>query len=109
MDGHGLLTTACLPIHHLAVYEQWTVEGVEPSSAGCKPTVFPLDDTPSHRSSDLGGARTHIPLLKRQVLSRLSYKAVFECVGQDLHLHSLSGARFTGGEAHLLPSRHIQE
>ena len=26
--------------------QQWTVEGVEPSSAGCKPTVFPLDDTP---------------------------------------------------------------
>ena len=33
--------------------EQWTVEGVEPSSAGCKPAVFPLDDTPvvgRHRS-----------------------------------------------------------
>src|SRR6516165_5419667 len=26
--------------------QQWTVEGVEPSSAGCRPTVFPLDDTP---------------------------------------------------------------
>ena len=26
--------------------QQWTVEGVEPSFAGCKPTVFPLDDTP---------------------------------------------------------------
>src|SRR5436305_1766239 len=25
---------------------QWTVEGVERSSAGCKPAVFPLDDTP---------------------------------------------------------------
>ena len=44
--GHGLLRTACLPFHHLANHEQWTVEGVEPSSAGCKPTVFPLDDTP---------------------------------------------------------------
>jgi hypothetical protein len=44
--GHGLLRTACLPFHHLAIYEQWTVEGVEPSFAGCKPTVFPLDDTP---------------------------------------------------------------
>ena len=46
LGGHGLLTTACLPFHHLAIYEQWTVEGVEPSFAGCKPTVFPLDDTP---------------------------------------------------------------
>jgi hypothetical protein len=35
-----------LPFQHLAIYEQWTVEGVEPSFAGCKPTVFPLDDTP---------------------------------------------------------------
>src|SRR5579885_2513921 len=48
--GHGLLRTACLPFHHLAINEQWTVEGVEPSSAGCKPTVFPLDDTPNHRA-----------------------------------------------------------
>jgi hypothetical protein len=36
--------------HHLAIQEQWTVEGVEPSSAGCKPAVFPLDDTPGSRS-----------------------------------------------------------
>jgi hypothetical protein len=44
--GHGLLRTACLPFHHLDMCGQWTVEGVEPSFAGCKPTVFPLDDTP---------------------------------------------------------------
>jgi hypothetical protein len=72
--GHGLLRAACLPVPppgHL----QWTVEGVEPSSAGCKPTVFPLDDTPIHRTSGPGGGRTHIPLFKRQVLRRLSYKA----------------------------------
>ena len=25
---------------------QWTPEGIEPSSAGCKPAVFPLDDGP---------------------------------------------------------------
>jgi hypothetical protein len=85
------------------------VEGVEPSSAGCEPAVFPLDDTPRDQGSGPGGTRTHIVPLKRRVLSRLSYKAVFECVGQDLHLHSLSGARFTGGEAHLLPSRHMEE
>ena len=47
--GHGLLRAACLPFHHLAIREQWTVEGVEPSFAGCKPTVFPLDDTPINR------------------------------------------------------------
>jgi hypothetical protein len=56
--------------------QQWTVEGVEPSFAGCKPTVFPLDDTPIHRTSGPGGDRTHIALFKRQVLSQLSYKAV---------------------------------
>ncbi len=60
-DGHGLLRTACLPFHHLAACEQWTVEGVEPSFAGCEPTVFPLDDTPS------------------------------QCVGQELNLHSDCG------------------
>ena len=43
--GHGLLRTACLPVPPPG-HPQWTVEGVEPSSAGCKPTVFPLDDTP---------------------------------------------------------------
>ena len=50
LGGHGLLRTACLPFHHLAIDEQWTVEGVEPSSAGCKPTIFPLDDTPVPRT-----------------------------------------------------------
>ena len=69
---------------------QWTVEGVEPSSAGCKPTVFPLDDTPISKSSGPGGDRTHIPLFKRQVLRRLSYKAI-QCVGQELNLHSECG------------------
>ncbi len=54
--GHGLLRTACLPFHHLAIHEQWTVEGVEPSFAGCKPTVFPLDDTPSHQGSGPAGS-----------------------------------------------------
>ena len=54
---------------------QWTVEGVEPSSADRQSAVFPLDDTPVRRSSGPGGDRTHIPLFKRQVLSRLSYKA----------------------------------
>jgi hypothetical protein len=46
LGGHGLLRTACLPFHHLANYEQWTVEAVELSFAACKPTVFPLVDTP---------------------------------------------------------------
>ena len=46
LGGHGLLRTTCLPFHHLAIREQWTVEGIEPSFAGCKPTIFPLDDTP---------------------------------------------------------------
>lgn len=71
---HGLLRAACLPFPPPG-QEQWTVEGVEPSFAGCKPTVFPLDDTPKHRTSGPGGGRTHIPLFKRQVLRRLSYKA----------------------------------
>jgi hypothetical protein len=45
--GHGLLRPAC-PTNFTTwpSEEQWTVEGVEPSSAGCKPAVFPLDDTP---------------------------------------------------------------
>ena len=62
--GHGLLTTACLPFHHLAKSEQWTVEGVEPSSAGCKPTVFPLDDTPIHRTVALVGIEPTSPCLR---------------------------------------------
>ena len=70
--------------------EQWTVEGVEPSSAGCKPTVFPLDDTPRYQDRGPGGGRTHIPLLKKQVLRRWSYKAG-QCVGQELNLHSVCG------------------
>ncbi len=38
-----------------------------------------------------GGDRTHSPLFKRQVLRRLSYKAVAQCVGQELNLHSDCG------------------
>src|SRR6478736_4993300 len=44
---HRLLRPVCLPIpppSHSS--NQWTVEGIEPSLAGCKPAVFPLDDTP---------------------------------------------------------------
>ena len=59
--------------------QQWTVEGVEPSFAVCKPTVFPLDDTPRNQASGPGG-----------VLSQLSYKAG-QCVGQELNLHSECG------------------
>ena len=44
--------------HHLAIHEQWTVEGVEPSFAGCKPAVFPLDDTPRERTSVSDRSRT---------------------------------------------------
>ena len=66
------------------------MEGVEPSFAGCKPTVFPLDDTPRNQGSGPGGTRTHIVPLKRRVLSRLSDKAG-QCVGQELNLHSACG------------------
>ena len=69
---------------------QWTVEGVELSSAGCKPAVFPLDDTPRNQGSGPGGTRTHIVPLKRRVLSRLSDKSG-QCVGQELNLHSACG------------------
>src|SRR5947209_6828338 len=57
-------------------YSSSVDRGGEPSSTGCKPAVFPLDDTSSHPVSGPGGGRTHIPLFKRQVLRRLSYKAV---------------------------------
>jgi hypothetical protein len=76
LGGHGLLRTACLPFHHLAIDEQWTVEGVEPSSAGCRPTVFPLDDTPRIKSSGLAGNRTLNLDFKRVLLCQLSYKAI---------------------------------
>ena len=102
--GHGLLRTACLPFHHLAIHHQWTVEGVEPSSAGCKPTVFPLDDTPSFQGSGPGGDRTHIPLFKRQVLRRLSYKAFLQCVGQELNLHSVGRGWVTATWARQCPA-----
>ena len=46
---------------------QWTVEGVEPSFAGCKPTVFPLDDTPRNQGSGPGGTRTHFVRVTRAV------------------------------------------
>ena len=82
--------------------QQWTVEGVEPSSAGCKPTVFPLDDTPRNQGSGPGGTRTHIVPLKRRVLSRLSDKAG-QCVGQELNLHSSRG-RVTAAWARRCPA-----
>jgi hypothetical protein len=85
--GHSLLRAACLPFHHLAINEQWTVEGIEPSFAGCKPAVFPVRRHAQDRNSGPGGDRTHIILFKRQVLRQLSYKAS-QCVGQESNLHS---------------------
>src|SRR5262249_8764422 len=67
----------------------------EPSSAGCKPAIFPLDDTHVPHSGP-GGNRTHNTLIKSQVLCRLSYKAG-QCVGQESNLHSLSAAGLQPG------------
>ena len=78
--------------HHLAS-EEWTVEGVEPSSAGCKPVQasrLPVRRHAHGSSSGPGGDRTHILLFKKQVLSLLSYKAS-QCVGQESNLHSEGG------------------
>ena len=73
--GHGLLRTACLPFHHLAIREQWTVEGVEPSSAGCKPTVFPLDDTPRTESVAPQGVEPPVSLHLREGGLPVAYRA----------------------------------
>ena len=82
------------------------MEGVEPSFAGCKPTVFPLDDTPIYQTSGPAGSRTLNLDFKRVLLCRLSYKAV-QCVGQELNLHS----KLRVGYSHVgspMPSRHVR-
>ena len=56
------------------------------------------------RSSGPGGDRTHIPLFKRQVLRRLSYKAIVQCVGQELNLHSNAGGLQPLGLANAQPT-----
>jgi hypothetical protein len=71
---------------------QWTVEGVELSSAGCKPAVFPLRrhaHSLEPRTSGLGGSRSH-PL---------------QCVGQESNLHSVSRAGYSRLGSPM-PSRH---
>lgn len=52
---------------------QWTPEGVEPSSPGCRPGVFPLDDGPRMLHA-AGRSRTFTPGLRRAMLFRLSYR-----------------------------------
>ena len=85
-------------------FVQWTVEGVEPSFAGCKPAVFPLDDTPIPRSSGPGGDRTLNLDFKRVLLCQLSYKAS-QCVGQESNLHSDAGGLQPLGLANAQPTR----
>ena len=75
----------------LAVVLYWTVEGVEPSSAGCKPTVFPVRRHAHQTSSGPAGSRTLNLDFKRVLLCQLSYKAIVQCVGQELNLHSSRG------------------
>ena len=36
----------------------------------------------------------------------MSYKAIFECIGQDLHLHSPKALALQAGRLTLMPSRH---
>ena len=56
---------------------QWMPEGVEPSSPGCKPSVFPLDDGPVLSFSAAGRDRTFNLGLRRAALwIRLSYRNV---------------------------------
>src|SRR5262245_34342326 len=73
--GHQALNPARLPFRPPGHSPTVDAKGVEPSSAGCKPTVFPLDDTPILQTSDLGGSRTHNVPGKSRVLCLLSYKA----------------------------------
>ena len=85
---------------------QWTVEGVEPSSAGCKPTVFPLDDTPRHRGSGPAGSRTLNLDFKRVLLCQLSYKAVRAVCRAGVE----PAQRMRVGYSHLgspVPGRHV--
>jgi hypothetical protein len=72
---------------------QWTLEGVEPSSPGCKPGALPLDDRPirARRSSSAAGrTRTFILGLRRAVLIRLSYRN--ELVSGPHRIRTCTGA-----------------
>ena len=87
-------------------FAQWTVEGVEPSFAGCKPTVFPLDDTPSHQGSGPAGSRTLNLDFKRVLLCQLSYKAIAPVCRAGVE----PAQRMRVGYSHLgspVPSRHM--
>ncbi len=53
-----------LPISPISETTEWTVEGVEPSSAGCKPAVFPLDDTPVSETVTPVGVEPTTPWLR---------------------------------------------
>ena len=81
------------------------MEGVEPSSAGCKPAVFPLDDTPIHRANGPGGSRTRSVPLKRRMLCQLSFKASSVCrAGVEPAQHTRVGYSHLGSP---VPSRHM--
>ena len=101
--GHGLLRAACLPFHHLANHEQWTVEGVEPSSAGCKPTVFPLDDTPRIEPVAPVGVEPAASAFSARRSHRLSYTGMNKRRRQE---SNLLDSRVAADRLAVRPRRH---
>ena len=71
---------------------QWIPEGIEPSSPGCKPGVFPLDDGPKLFFSVAGRIRTFIPGLRRAVLCPIELPQHMSCQWsrQDSNLQHLA-------------------
>jgi hypothetical protein len=87
--GHGLLRTACLPFHHLAILCSGPGRALNPRWPGAGQPSSRSMTRPS--TSGPAGSRTLNLDFKRVLLCRLSYKAVVQCVGQELNLHSSRG------------------
>ena len=64
---------------------------LNPHLPGANRLSSPLDDTPRIEPVAPVGIEPTFPLFKRQVLRQLSYKALVQCVGQELNLHSICG------------------
>ena len=82
------------------------MEGVEPSSAGCKPTVFPVRRHARQPTSGPAGSRTLNLDFKRVLLCQLSYKAMLAVCRAGVE----PAQRLRAGYSHLgspVPSRHV--
>ena len=91
---------------------EWMPEGIEPSSPGCKPGVFPLDDGPVVIQRCGKGSNLQPRPSEGRALVRLSYHSFFaspqetRLVAYGFRARLVGGALRSGSIVHLMDTVH---